>query len=74
MHRRVVLLGGGALMPRRNAQRIAAGWRRADPANFGGDRHFQARIVPVESDHTRSSSLMVRGEKLFAVTVLYPAQ
>lgn len=59
-------------MPKRVALGVASSWRRARPDSFGGDRQFEARIVP-DSEAARRT-LSVTSETLYAVAVRYPSQ
>jgi hypothetical protein len=65
-------LGEYGPLPKRIALGIASSWRRARPESFGGDRHFRARIVPTNGGDPGRQMMVVRREKLFAVTVSYP--
>ena len=59
-------------LPKRIALGIASSWRLAKPRLFNGDRHFLARIVPVESVGSSRRIMTVRSETLYAVEVSYP--
>jgi len=59
-------------MPKRVALGVASSWRRARPESFGGDRQFEARILPADEPARRT--LAVTSETLYAVAVRYPSQ
>lgn len=59
-------------MPRRTALTMARGWRNAAPEKFGGDRHFDARIMPVDNDGRGRRDLTITKATLYTVAIRYP--
>ena len=59
-------------MPRRTALTTARGWRNASPGKFGGDRRFDARIMPVDDDGHGCRDLTITKATMFAVAIRYP--
>lgn len=59
-------------MPKRLALAVATSWRRTSPARFGGDRHFEARIIPTDDTGSARPDIAVTRDTLYAVAVLYP--
>ncbi|MFF2277914.1 hypothetical protein [Agromyces sp. NPDC058126] len=60
-------------LPKRIAQNVAMSWRRANPAGFGGDRAFQARIMPLDENGSARRNLTITKQTTFAVAVCYPS-
>jgi hypothetical protein len=59
-------------MPRRHAIATAIAWRNAAPGKFGGDRHFEARIMPVDNDGHGRDDLAITRATLYTVAIRYP--
>lgn len=59
-------------LPKRIALGVASSWRRAKPDLFGGDWHFQSRIMPIGRDDSGRQIMTVRTETLYVVEVSYP--